>query len=191
LAGLLEFSRRDEPDDISRIGVRTRREDATVALNEPGDKRGLGLVDRPASPSSSTGMSATRRAGMSAATSTFLRRTMPMSTTASRAARKKPWSPGSSSVSSRRIISSVSGFLSSIQPRNCQIIRKSSIWLISGVPVRAIISALGVTARMLFESDCTFFERCESLFLMKCASSTTMPLKPRRDSQATWRSSTS
>ena len=45
--------------------------------------------------------------------------------------------------------------------------RKSSIWLISGVPVRAIISAFGVTARMLFESSCTFFERCESLFLMK------------------------
>ena len=145
-------------------------------------------IERPASPSSSTGMSAMRRAGMSAATSSFLRRTMPMSITAPRAAAKKPGSPGVRSVSSSFFISWASGFLSSIQPRYCQIIRKSSIWLMSGVPVRAMNRAFGLTARMLFAIASTFFDRCDSLFLMKCASSTIMPLNPRRLSHAACRS---
>ena len=79
-------------------------------------------------------------------------------------------------------MSAGSGFFSSIQPRYCQIILKSSIWLISGVPVSATNRAFGDTARIPRESARTFFERCESLFLMKCASSTTIPLKPRRES---------
>ena len=48
--------------------------------------------------------------------------------------------PASGPVSSSASISSASGFLSSIQPRNCQMARKSSMSLISGVPVRAISS---------------------------------------------------
>ena len=74
-----------------------------------------------------------------------------------------------------------SGFLSSIQPRNCQIARKSSMSLISGVPVSAISSGVGPCAPgCCAESASTCCERCDVLFLMKCASSTTMPLKPRR-----------
>ena len=55
---------------------------------------------------------------------------------------------------------------------------KSSMSLISGVPVSAISSGRAVRARMRSESCRTCWERCEFLFLMKCASSTTMPRKP-------------
>ena len=53
---------------------------------------------------------------------------------------RTPESAGVSPVSSSASISSARGFFSSIQPRNCQIARKSSMSLISGVPVRAISS---------------------------------------------------
>ena len=69
--------------------------------------------------------------------------------------------------------------------------RKSSMSLISGVPVRAISSGRTVRARMRSESSSTCCERWEDLFLMKCASSTTIPRKPNSPSQPTWRSSTS
>ena len=82
-------------------------------------------------------------------------------------------------------MSAGSGFFSSIQPRYCQIMRKSSIWLMRGVPVRATSSGFGNWRRIDAESACTFLERCDSLFLMKCASSTIMPRKPRRESHAT------
>ncbi len=55
--------------------------------------------------------------------------------------------------------------------------------LISGVPVSAIISGRGVRVRIRSAIASTFCERCEVLFLMKCASSTTMPRKPRSPSQ--------
>ena len=69
--------------------------------------------------------------------------------------------------------------------------RKSSMSLISGVPVSAISSGRGVRARMRSESWSTCWLRWEVLFLMKCASSTTMPRKPNSPSQPTCRSRTS
>ena len=132
-----------------------------------------------------------RRGGMSAATSTLRRRTMPRSTTHCRAAAEKPGSAGVRPVADRASISSGSGFLSSIQPRNSQMARKSSMSLISGVPVRAMSSGRAVKDRMRSESPSTCCERCEVLFLMKCASSTTIPRKPNSPSQPTCRSSTS
>ena len=57
--------------------------------------------------------------------------------------------------------------------------------LISGVPVSAISSGRAVRDRMRSESARTCCERCEVLFLMKCASSTTMPRKPKSPSQPT------
>ena len=81
----------------------------------------------------------------------------------------------------------------SIQPRNCQIARKSSTSLISGVPVSASSSGSppGAARRMRSASASTLRERCDCRFLMKCASSTTMPRKPSVDSHAMCRSSTS
>ena len=84
-----------------------------------------------------------RRAGMSAATSTLRRRTMPMSMTRARAAEKNPGSIGVSPVSSSAWSSSARGFFSSIHPRYCQMARKSSMSLISGVPVSAMSSGRG------------------------------------------------
>ena len=69
--------------------------------------------------------------------------------------------------------------------------RKSSMSLISGVPVRAISNGRAVRDRMRSESSRTCCERWEVLFLMKCASSTTMPRKPKSPNHPTWRSSTS
>ena len=63
--------------------------------------------------------------------------------------------------------------------------------LISGVPVSAISSGRAIRARIRSESCSTCWERWEVLFLMKCASSTTIPRKPRSPSQPTCRSSTS
>ena len=63
--------------------------------------------------------------------------------------------------------------------------------LISGVPVSAIISGRPERARILSASWSTCWERWEVLFLMKWASSTTIPRKPKSPSQPTWRSSTS
>ena len=63
--------------------------------------------------------------------------------------------------------------------------------LISGVPVSAIISGFARRARIFSAICMTCCERCEVLFLMKCASSTTIPAKPWLPSQPTWRSSTS
>ena len=63
--------------------------------------------------------------------------------------------------------------------------------LISGVPVRAISSGRAVRARMRSDSSSACRERWEVLFLMKCASSTTMPRNPKSPSQPTCRSSTS
>ena len=60
--------------------------------------------------------------------------------------------------------------------------------LISGVPVSAISSGRAVRARSRSDSSSTWRERCEVLFLMKWASSTTMPRKPNVPSQPTWRS---
>ncbi len=80
------------------------------------------------------------------------------------------------------------GFLASIQPRNCQMARKSSMSLMSGVPVRAMKSALLVRSRILSDTSSTCCERCDDLFLMKCASSTTIPRKPWFPSQPAWRS---
>ncbi len=85
-------------------------------------------------------------------------------------------------------MSACRGFLSSIQPRNCQMALKSSMSLISGVPVSAMSSALPLRARMRSDSSRTCCERCDDLFLMKCASSTTIPRKPWPPSQPTWRS---
>ena len=104
-------------------------------------------------------MSAIRFAGRFAATSSFFRRTMPMSITVWRASTKNPKSAGVSPVSSSAAINAAVGFSPSIQPRNCQIARKSSIVLISGVPVMAIIRAFGLDLRMLFASDNTCFDR--------------------------------
>ena len=70
-------------------------------------------------------------------------------------------------------------------------VRKSSMSLISGVPVRAISSGRGTRSWMRAESSSTCCERWEVLFLMKCASSTTMPRKPKSPIHPTWRSSTS
>ncbi len=81
-----------------------------------------------------------------------------------------------------------SGLTPSIQPRYSQIARKSSIVLISGVPVSAMNSARGFAARIDFDSAMTCLLRSDLRFLMKCASSTTMPLKPKRESQPTCRS---
>ena len=50
--------------------------------------------------------------------------------------------------------------------------------LISGVPVSAISSGRPIRARIRSASCSTCCERCDVLFLMKCASSTTMPRKP-------------
>ena len=108
-----------------------------------------------------------RRAGMSAATSSLRRRTMPRSITHWRAVAEKPRSAGVRPVSSSASISSARGLLSSIQPRNCQIARKSSMSLISGVPVSAISRGRAVRDRMRSESARTCCERCEVLFLMK------------------------
>ncbi len=66
--------------------------------------------------------------------------------------------------------------------------RKSSMSLIRGVPVNAIISGLTVRLRIRSATCSTWRERCEDLFLMKCASSTTMPRKPSSPSQPTCRS---
>jgi hypothetical protein len=128
---------------------------------------------------------------MSVATSTLRRRTMPRSITQLRAALENSGSAGVRPVSSSRRISSARGFVSSIHPRNCQMARKSSMSLISGVPVRAINSGRAVRDRIRSESPSTCRERCEVLFLMKCASSMTMPRSPNSPSHPTWRSSTS
>ena len=63
--------------------------------------------------------------------------------------------------------------------------------LISGVPVSAISSGRTVRERMRLESARTCCERCELSFLMKWASSTTMPRKPKSLSHPRWRSRTS
>jgi len=63
--------------------------------------------------------------------------------------------------------------------------------LISGVPVSAISRGRAVRDRMRSERARTCCDRCEVLFLMKWASSTTMPRKPKSPSQLMWRSSTS
>jgi hypothetical protein len=93
---------------------------------------------------------------------------------------RSPGRPASGRCPRARPSAAPSGFLSSIQPRNCQMARKSSMSLISGVPVSAISSGPhGARARIRSESSSTCCERCEVLFLMKCASSTTMPRKPK------------
>ncbi len=69
--------------------------------------------------------------------------------------------------------------------------RKSSMSLMSGVPVSAMSSGFDWRWRMLSASASTNFERCDCRFLMKWASSTTMPRKPSVRSQPMWRSSTS
>ena len=69
--------------------------------------------------------------------------------------------------------------------------RKSSMSLISGVPVSAISSGRGMRARIRSESSSAWRDRWDFLFLMKCASSTTMPRNPKSPSQPTCRSSTS
>jgi hypothetical protein len=69
--------------------------------------------------------------------------------------------------------------------------RKSSMSLISGVPVRAISSGRTARSRMRSASCSTFCERWEDLFLMKCASSMTIPRRPNLPNQPTWRPSTS
>ncbi len=66
--------------------------------------------------------------------------------------------------------------------------RKSSMSLMSGVPVSAMSSGRGMRARMRSERCSTFCERCDVLFLMKCASSTTIPRNPKSPSQPTCRS---
>ena len=63
--------------------------------------------------------------------------------------------------------------------------------LISGVPVSAISRGRTVRDRICSDSSSTCWERWEPLFLMKCASSTTIPRNPKLPSQPTWRSSTS
>ena len=68
--------------------------------------------------------------------------------------------------------------------------RKSSMSLMRGVPVRAIISGRVRRARMRSAIWSTCRDRSELLFLMKCASSTTMPPKPRSPSQPACRSGT-
>ena len=80
------------------------------------------------------------------------------------------------------------GFVPSIQPRKSQIARKSSMVLMSGVPVSAMNSARGFAARIERDSAMTCLLRSDFRFLMKCASSTTIPLNPNRESQPTWRS---
>ena len=60
--------------------------------------------------------------------------------------------------------------------------------LISGVPVSAISSGRTVRAWIRSESWSTLRERWEVLFLMKCASSTTIPRNPNSPSQPTCRS---
>ncbi len=50
--------------------------------------------------------------------------------------------------------------------------------LISGVPVSAIISGRAMRVRILSAISRTLRERSEVVFLMKWASSTTMPRKP-------------
>jgi hypothetical protein len=65
---------------------------------------------------------------------------------------------------------------------------KSSMSLISGVPVSAMNRARACFDLIRSESSNTCWERCEDLFLMKCASSTTMPRKPCAPSQPTCRS---
>ena len=114
-----------------------------------------------------------------------------MSITARRAAAENPGSLGASPVSSSRAIRPGSGLVSSIQPRNCQIALKSSVLLITGVPVSAISSGSLRRSRSAAASDSTSFERCDEWFLMKCASSTTIPLNPSVLSQPECRSSTS
>ena len=79
---------------VDAVGVRARTRRHGGARARPGSDRhsrwaswrSASRMERPMAPSSSTGRSAIRRAGMSAATSTLRRRTMPMSTTACRAA---------------------------------------------------------------------------------------------------------
>lgn len=87
-------------------------------------------------------------------------------------------------------MSSGPGFSPVVQPRKRQIASKSSTSLISGVPVRASIrgSCPGVRSRTWAANDSTFWERCEERFLMKCASSTTMPRSPIEASQDMCRS---
>jgi len=80
----------------------------------------------------------------------LFRRTIPMEITALRASKKNPVSAGVRPVASSFAISSRIGFFSSIQPKNCQIIRKSSIWLMRGVPVKATSSGCRNRARMVF-----------------------------------------
>ena len=65
---------------------------------------------------------------------------------------------------------------------------KSSMSLISGVPVSAISSGRAMRARIRSASCSTFWERCDCLFLMKCASSTTIARNPKSPSQPTCRS---
>ena len=63
-------------------------------------------------------------------------------------------------------IKTLPGFLSSTQPSICQIARKSSMSLISGVPVSAIISGRAHALRMRSETSRTFCDRWDFLFLM-------------------------
>ena len=115
------------------------------ATRRRASSRSAARIERPASSSSSTGRSAIRRAGMSAATSTLRRRTMPRSITLAagggveaEVGRSQP------RLLERRPSARPSGFFSSIQPRNCQMALKSSMSLISGVPVSAISSGRAV-----------------------------------------------
>lgn len=77
-------------------------------------------------------------------------------------------------------MSSGPGFSPFVQPRKRQMASKSSTSLMSGVPVSASMSGScpGVRSRTCAASESTFCERCDERFLMKCASSTTMPRRP-------------
>ena len=59
--------------------------------------------------------------------------------------------------------------------------------LMSGVPVRAMSSGRTVRWRTLRDRSRTLRERRDVLFLMKCASSMTMPRKPNVPSHPTCR----
>ena len=68
--------------------------------------------------------------------------------------------------------------------------RKSSMSLMRGVPVRAMSSGEtpGVRSRMRSAIASTLRDRCDCTFLIMWASSTTMPLNPKREIQLRWRS---
>ena len=134
---------------------RARRQGALVARDQAARRasRSASRIERPTASSSSTGRSAMRRAGMSAATSTLRRRTMPMSITLRARGGVEPGvGRGQPGLLEGGPSAAPSGFFSSIQPRNCQIARKSSMSLISGVPVSAISSGRAMRARIRSES---------------------------------------